>query len=78
MHVCVFIYIQNNYTVHIYYVNTNFYFGCDSSFDSPSFYCKKYWLQCKKLENKVQKALKLSKIALDVKGTEELMKLTVN
>jgi len=25
------IYIQNNYThyTHIYYVNTNFYFGCD-------------------------------------------------
>jgi len=31
MHVCVFIYIQNNYTqyTHIYYVNTNFYCGCD-------------------------------------------------
>jgi len=28
--VCVFIYMQNNYTqcTHIYYVNTNFYFGC--------------------------------------------------
>jgi len=32
MHVCVcvyvFIYTQNNYTQ--YYVNTNFYFGCNS------------------------------------------------
>jgi len=28
----VYLYIQNNYTqyTHIYYVNTNFYFGCDS------------------------------------------------
>jgi len=32
-HFCVwvYLYIQNNYTqfTHIYYVNTNFYFGCD-------------------------------------------------
>jgi len=28
---CVYLHIQNNYThhTHIYYVNTNFYFGCD-------------------------------------------------
>jgi len=28
---CVYLYIQINYThhTHIYYVNTNFYFGCD-------------------------------------------------
>jgi len=28
---CVYLYIQNNYThyAHIYYVNTNFHFGCD-------------------------------------------------
>jgi len=28
---CVYLYIQNNYPqcTHIYYVNTNFYFGCD-------------------------------------------------
>jgi len=41
MHLCAFIYIyiytQNNYTqcTHVYYVDTNFYFGCDKSFDSP-------------------------------------------
>jgi len=27
MQVCVYLAIQNKYT-HIYYVNTNFYFGC--------------------------------------------------
>jgi len=28
---CVYLYIQINYThyTHTYYVNTNFYFGCD-------------------------------------------------
>jgi len=28
---CVYLYIQNNYIQHtqIYYVNTDFYFGCD-------------------------------------------------
>jgi len=29
---CVYLYTQNNYTqnTHIYYVNTNFHFGCDA------------------------------------------------
>ncbi len=33
---CVYLYIHNKYTQysHIYYVNKNFYLGCDSLFDS--------------------------------------------
>ncbi len=37
---CVYLNIHNKYTQHThkYYVNKNFYFGCDESFDSTNIY----------------------------------------
>ncbi len=54
IYMCVYLYIHNKYTQYtgIYYVNKNYYFGCNYSFDSTNIY------QIRPIKNSIKTQLK--------------------